>query len=661
MKQRSNCAVLLVGILFCTVAAFGQNPPFQCIANANVPPIVRVEGIIELVGDLLLQCSGGTPTLPGAPIPQANITLFLNTQVTSFTLANGFNEAALLIDNPSTQILCQTPNTGCTATGGSTSSPNVYSGVVSGNQVTWTGVSIDPPGATGTRSIKVTNVRANASTVGFTGSGTIIPLININLSGTAPISLSPPPIPVQPGLLFSIQLNGGTSGTVPFFPPGVQLGGTITMQEGFTGSWTPQNGHPLSVLPGSGAADGTRLALNFSSIPNGMQVFVPVQAQSPTVFLGLNSATSGLPSLITSNTTLNGVPAFVQTCPGSPQGVCSLNFYGSGPSNFDPVTAPALRSFTTPFAISSVPPGFQGYMIASAGFQPSQGFAFISDVGAQKLAQGYLSVILDRPIAASNTVPHGISPASRAPAAATALPILTTVGSASYSGRTPISANALVSGFASAVGTSTATAASVPLPTSLGGISLRITDSAGTQTSPGLLFVASQQVNYLLPAGIASGLAMVEVLSGGVVVAAGAIDVVKVAPGIFSANSDGAGVAAAQAVVVAANGGQTLVNLYQLSGSKYVAAPTDLSPAGQTVYLTLYGTGFRAVSGLAGASCTVGGQKVPVTFAGVAAGYVGLDQLNIGPIPLTLAGKGEVPIQCLFDGAPTNQVTVAFK
>jgi hypothetical protein len=42
-------------------------------------------------------------------------------------------------------------------------------------------------------------------------------------------------------------------------------------------------------------------------------------------------------------------------------------------------------------------PGFQGYMIATANFQWCHGFAFISDLGAQKLAEGYLAIQLDLP------------------------------------------------------------------------------------------------------------------------------------------------------------------------------------------------------------------------------------------------------------------------
>jgi hypothetical protein len=40
-------------------------------------------------------------------------------------------------------------------------------------------------------------------------------------------------------------------------------------------------------------------------------------------------------------------------------------------------------------------PGFQGYIIAQMEFQWCHGFAFLSDVGAQKLAEGYLAIQLD--------------------------------------------------------------------------------------------------------------------------------------------------------------------------------------------------------------------------------------------------------------------------
>jgi hypothetical protein len=46
------------------------------------------------------------------------------------------------------------------------------------------------------------------------------------------------------------------------------------------------------------------------------------------------------------------------------------------------------------FGIAATP-GFQGYIISTARFQYCHAFAFISDVGAQKFAEGYLAIQLD--------------------------------------------------------------------------------------------------------------------------------------------------------------------------------------------------------------------------------------------------------------------------
>jgi len=43
-------------------------------------------------------------------------------------------------------------------------------------------------------------------------------------------------------------------------------------------------------------------------------------------------------------------------------------------------------------------PGFQGYIIATCNFELAHGFAFISDLGAQKLAMGYLPLIIQKSV-----------------------------------------------------------------------------------------------------------------------------------------------------------------------------------------------------------------------------------------------------------------------
>jgi len=95
-------------------------------------------------------------------------------------------------------------------------------------------------------------------------------------------------------------------------------------------------------------------------------------------------------------------------------GACTMNYFGrlaSAPGSA--ATIPAATT-TTPLApgdtlvmtVSSgsvnfqgVPgvAGFQGYVIARCSFQYAHGFAFVSDLGATRLAEGYLAIVLDTP------------------------------------------------------------------------------------------------------------------------------------------------------------------------------------------------------------------------------------------------------------------------
>lgn len=207
-----------------------QVAAFSCVGNAGVPPIVRAEGLAELVGDLVLNCNGGTPTASGAPVPQANVQIFLNTNVTSRLTNDPWSEALLMIDEPgpTAQRYCS-QNGGCAINGvgsalgtdgradgvdydevGESSIPNVFQGRQSGaNSIVWLGVPIDPPGTNATRIIRITNVRANANQLGV--SSTLIPtqiVMFISVTGTTSVPINNPQQTVafiQPGLSFSVR------------------------------------------------------------------------------------------------------------------------------------------------------------------------------------------------------------------------------------------------------------------------------------------------------------------------------------------------------------------------------------------------------------------------------------------------------------------------
>ena len=57
----------------------------------------------------------------------------------------------------------------------------------------------------------------------------------------------------------------------------------------------------------------------------------------------------------------------------------------------------------------------------------------------------------------------------------------------------------------------------------------------------------------------------------------------------------------------------------------------------------------------------VGGTAVPVAGPVAQGQYEGLDQVNLGPIPASLAGRGDVPVVLTVDGRTANPATVTIK
>jgi hypothetical protein len=230
---------LVLALVTLTVAVASAEQAFQCVANAGVPPIVRAEGIAELTGDLVLNCNNGIPTASGA-IPQANVQIFLNTNVTSRVDGDDHSEALLMIDEPtpSEQVLCvagTTSGISCPVAPWPADSSKVYKPHVSGettirpynvwqgrkggdNSIFWLGISIDAPGSVNSRVIRITNVRANANQLGV--SSTLVPnqiIAYISITGSTSVPINNPQQTVawiQTGMTFSVRNLVGDSGSV---------------------------------------------------------------------------------------------------------------------------------------------------------------------------------------------------------------------------------------------------------------------------------------------------------------------------------------------------------------------------------------------------------------------------------------------------------------
>ena len=205
-----------------------------------------------------------------------------------------------------------------------------------------------------------------------------------------------------------------------------------------------------------------------------------------------------------------------------------------------------------------------------------------------------------------------------------------------------------------------AQAASQPLPTNLGGVSLLIKDAANQQSYAPLLYVSPQQINFIVPAGTAVGTAVFTV-SGGPAAQSSTANIQNVAPTLFSANASGTGVAAASAIRYLAGNplSGSPVPVFQCSVSGCVSVPLDLG-IDTPIILSLYGTGIHNRSSLANVKVAINGIALPVQYAGLQPDFAGLDQINV-PLTLQLRGAGETNVVLTVDGQTSNAVTINIK
>jgi uncharacterized protein (TIGR03437 family) len=228
------------------------------------------------------------------------------------------------------------------------------------------------------------------------------------------------------------------------------------------------------------------------------------------------------------------------------------------------------------------------------------------------------------------------------------------VSAASFLGA-ELAAESIIAAFGGGLATRTESAARQPLPTDLAGTKVMVRDSVGTERLAPQFFVSGVQANYQMPPGTANGAATVMVTSGAGLVSIGTTQVARVVPGVFTANANGQGVAAAIIVRVKPDGSQTTEPVARLDSAtgRFVSVPIDLGPATDQVFLVVFGTGFRFRSALSTVSARLGGVESEVLYAGVTPGFVGLDQCNIR-ISRSLIGRGEIDVVLTVDTKTAN-------
>ena len=238
---------------------------------------------------------------------------------------------------------------------------------------------------------------------------------------------------------------------------------------------------------------------------------------------------------------------------------------------------------------------------------------------------------------------------------------ITATSAASYATGS-LAPEALGTLFGAAMATSSVSATTNPLPTTLAGVQVQVKDSAGTTRPAPLFYVSPTQITFQVPTGTTTGAATLTVLLNSNTVGQTTTTIETVSPGLFSANANGQGVAAAALVRVKADGTQTqeAVIQYNTTASRYEAVPISIGDATDQLFLVTFGTGFRGRTSLANVTATIGGAAAEVSFAGNQGSLIGVDQANIR-IPTSLAGRGNVDVVLTVDKKPANTVTINVK
>lgn len=238
---------------------------------------------------------------------------------------------------------------------------------------------------------------------------------------------------------------------------------------------------------------------------------------------------------------------------------------------------------------------------------------------------------------------------------------LAVVSAASYKGDA-LAAEQIAVGFGTNLADGIVVASNVPLPTTLGGTSVKVRDSMNVERVAPLFFVSPTQINYQIPAGTINGTAAIIIASSNGQASQTNVQIARVAPALFTANASGQGVAAAYALRIKANGAQISEPIAQFdqAQSRFVVRPIDLGDASDQVYVILFGSGLRFRSSLTAVSAQVGGTPATVTYVGAQGEFVGLDQANI-LLPRSLIGRGEVDVVLTVDGQAANTVRISIK
>jgi uncharacterized protein (TIGR03437 family) len=428
----------------------------------------------------------------------------------------------------------------------------------------------------------------------------------------------------------ALTLNAGSSPatvTLSIVPTGASIGQSIVFKATVTGS-------------------------SSMGSPTGTVSFMDGSVVLATATLNAGSATSGISTLTTGVHKITAVYSGDSNYGSATSNVVTVTVgnVGQAPTvtlSFSEGTAGLTLSATVSGSGTTAPTGTVQFNDVSAG----------TTLGTGTLANGSASTVLN-PAPAGHTVQavySGDSNYSSASSSPLTLIVVTSGFSANYATFAP---DEFASIFGASLAATPLSASGGALVTTLGGLTVTITDASGGTHAAPILYVSTSQVNFIVPSDTPSGPATLTL--NGSIPAASAPVPIKVS--ITVANVSPSLAPVGQALPVHADGSQGALLVtanFNSTTQTWVPVPIPFGASStDTLYLILYGTGFRHAHG--STTCSVNGQAMTVLYSGAQGGFPALDQINV-TVPASLKAAGQVSLNCSVDGQTSDSMQLIFQ
>lgn len=249
---------VLASLALAAISAANAQNILTCQATVN-PILVRGEGLTERMGDILLQCTGGSP---GAGL-NGNLTVFLSVPMTNRIDSNGYSDLSLTIDS-----------------GFGPLPANAKATYLNPASLSFSGLAFNLS-STGAVSIRLSNLRGAANQAGVNSLRQITASLSFNAGALISLSNNVFSVATVVRSLYSsytsrlICTNAATppidtSSTMSSAIANRAPYATIRVTEGFNSAFGPRSD------PNFQKGDfGSRFIVRYSGVPAGAHIFIP--------------------------------------------------------------------------------------------------------------------------------------------------------------------------------------------------------------------------------------------------------------------------------------------------------------------------------------------------------------------------------------------------